>query len=117
MNERLRSERATIGGPRRLPGWRNGARIGATLLLALALVLAAPLAATARLAALSGTAASAPITQYALIVNGDDSFTHNYNVELALGSLRQLGYDPRNVLVLAPPAAGGSGAADAGAGP
>ncbi|HYL06207.1 MAG TPA: hypothetical protein VE075_09205 [Thermoanaerobaculia bacterium] len=50
-------------------------------------------------------------TQYALIVNGDDSFTHNYNVSLALASLAQLGYAPQNTLTLAPASLESSGAA------
>jgi hypothetical protein len=51
-------------------------------------------------------AAAAPVAaaQYALIVNGDDTFTHNYNVALALSSLLRLGYSPQRILVLAPAA-------------
>src|SRR5205807_2804525 len=52
----------------------------------------------------AANAATTGGTQFALLVNGDDSFTHNYNVALALASLSQLGYAPRNTLVLAPPA-------------
>src|SRR5258708_38729396 len=33
--------------------------------------------------------------QFALLGNGDDSFTHNYNVALALASLSPLGYPPQ----------------------
>ncbi|MBV8201928.1 MAG: caspase family protein, partial [Acidobacteria bacterium] len=71
--------------------------------------LVAPAAPHAAPAAGSGNASAA---QWALIVNGDDSFTHNYNVALALSSLSQLGYAPQNTLVLAPAAASSS---DAGA--
>jgi hypothetical protein len=79
-------------------------------------------AATAPIAAASASLPSRPVgtgtgaaTQFALIVNGDDSFTHNYNVTLSLASLSQLGYAPRNTLVLAPPAsADGGGSAAAG---
>jgi hypothetical protein len=65
-----------------------------------------------------GGAAADGVAQYAVIVNGDDSFTHHYNVALAVSSLAQLGYAPQNVLVLAPAlapagAAGAAGAADA----
>src|SRR5437588_262882 len=52
----------------------------------------------------AANAATTGGTQFALLVNGDDSFTHNYNVALALASLSQLGYAPRNTLVLAPTA-------------
>jgi hypothetical protein len=79
-------------------------------------LLAAATAVVALLAAVPGFAAApgfgtAPATQYALIVNGDDSFTHNYNVSLALASLRQLGYAPQNTLTLAPASLESSGAA------
>jgi hypothetical protein len=71
-------------------------------------------------AALSGTAAAAQVNapaataqygaaaQYALIINGDDSFTHNRNVAMALATLPRLGYAAANTFVLAP--AGGDGA-------
>jgi hypothetical protein len=64
-------------------------------------------------------AAAGTVAQYAVIVNGDDSFTHNYNVALAVSSLAQLGYAPRNTLVLAPALAPADAAdtADAAAGP
>ena len=93
-----------------------GARIGR---IGRALVLAAT-ACFATAAAASGARLvddGAAGEQYALIVNGDDSFTHNYNVELALTSLARLGYEPRNTFVLAPGAAqasGGGAAAMAG---
>jgi len=58
----------------------------------------------------------AQFAQFALIVNGDDSFTHNYNVTLALASLSQLGYAPQNTLVLAPAAAADDAAPAAAAG-
>jgi hypothetical protein len=69
---------------------------------AAAAALAAPRQAVLASHAAGGTGAQ--YAQYALIVNGDDSFTHNYNVTLALASLSQLGYPPQNTLVLAPPA-------------
>jgi hypothetical protein len=115
MNERVRCEQATMD--RRVG--RFGVQDVAALFTAVVLVLTVPPAATAGAAVRSGAAVAAPgaaVAQYALIVNGDDSFTHNYNVELALGSLRQLGYEPRNTFVLAPAAAATAGAADRGAG-
>jgi len=96
-------------------GARRRRRLLATSLLAL--LAAAPgfaAAAPTRLAASTAGGAGAglaPATQYALIVNGDDSFTHNYNVALALTSLAQLGYAPRNTLTLAPASLESSGAA------
>jgi hypothetical protein len=99
---------------------RRIGRIGrAALLLAAAACLATAAAARGALLvehAAAGAAGDAG-EQYALIVNGDDSFTHNYNVELALTSLARLGYEPRNTFVLAPTAAqaaGGGAAAMAG---
>jgi hypothetical protein len=59
----------------------------------------------------------AQLAQFALIVNGDDSFTHNYNVTLAPASLSQLGYAPQNTLVLAPPAPADAAAPAAPAAP
>jgi hypothetical protein len=98
MNERHRRQQANLGGQ-----WRRQAALNAAALVtALALVAAATPAAAG--------------AQYALIVNGDDSFTHNYNVELALGSLRQLGYEPRNSFVVAA-AAPAAIAAEGAAGP
>jgi hypothetical protein len=47
-------------------------------------------------------AAQHPPTQVALIINGDDSFTHNHNVDLALGALGQLGYAPEHTYVFTP---------------
>ncbi|HXO18420.1 MAG TPA: hypothetical protein VOA87_00695 [Thermoanaerobaculia bacterium] len=44
---------------------------------------------------------AAPGSPYAIVVNGDDSFTHNYNVSLALGALAQLRYRGDHVLLLA----------------
>jgi hypothetical protein len=120
MHERRRRQQAGLGGGRR----RSGMLGAAAWVTALALMAAAAPAAMARGAVTSagavgavGTAGAAETAgaQYALIVNGDDSFTHNYNVELALGSLRQLGFEPRNTFVLAP-AATGSGDADSGTG-
>lgn len=70
--------------------------------------VAAGAAGTAMIGASAASAASATIAanagpaQYALIVNGDDSFTHNYNVALAATSLARLGYAARNTLILAP---------------
>ncbi len=69
--------------------------------------------------ALSHNAAAAAVppapaaagVQYALIVNGDDSFTHNYNVHLALDSLPRLGYTPGHTLLVAAGKANGEDAA------
>lgn len=80
-------------------------RIGGALVLAAAACLASAAAARGALLVDDGAAGE----QYALIVNGDDSFTHNYNVELALTTLARLGYEPRNTFVLAPTAAQASG--------
>jgi hypothetical protein len=52
---------------------------------------------------------------YALIVNGDDSFTHNENVAIALAALPHLGYAPGNTYLLAPDSA--AKAADPAAAP
>ncbi len=87
----------------RFSAGRNGgfARIATLVLAAVALYGTA--------AAAQGNAAGAPAAaQYALIINGDDSFTHNKNVELALATLPHLGYAAANTFVLAP--AGGGGA-------
>jgi hypothetical protein len=93
----------------------------AALLGALAFFAAtAPIAASAPLPPRPAGTGTGGATQFALIVNGDDSFTHNYNVALSLVSLSQLGYAPQNTLVLAPPAsadAAGSAAAGAAAAP
>jgi hypothetical protein len=105
MNKRVRCEQATRD--RRVRRFR--AQDVAALFTAVVLVLAVPPAATAGATVRSAAAVAAPGAagaQYALIVNGDDSFTHNYNVELALGSLRQVGYESRNTFVLAPAATG-----------
>jgi hypothetical protein len=94
------------------------------LRLELALVVAAAVAAAAlpmnaqdaqdvqdaQVAQVVGAAVDA-VAQYAVIVNGDDSFTHNYNVALAVSSLSQLGYAPQNTLVLAPSRAPGAAGA------
>jgi hypothetical protein len=118
MNDRSHPARATksAAAPRRLLPAAGVAGLLATLALlvapapiATAASLVAPAAPHAVQAAGSGNARAA---QWALIVNGDDSFTHNYNVALALTSLSQLGYPPQNTLVLAPAA---SSSADAGA--
>jgi hypothetical protein len=51
--------------------------------------------------ALARTAAEEPPPrQYAIVVNGDDSFTHNHNVEIAVGALAKLGYPPANTFLL-----------------
>jgi hypothetical protein len=47
------------------------------------------------------TAAQQEGTQYALIINGDDSFTHNYNVRMAIETLPHLGYAAGHTLLLA----------------
>jgi hypothetical protein len=79
------------------------------LLLAVAVaapaVAALPVHARSAQGVQSADAADGAVTQYAVIVNGDDSFTHNYNVALAVSSLARLGYAPWNTLVLAPAAA------------
>jgi hypothetical protein len=80
-----------------LAGWRRP--LCCTVLLAAA--LCAP-----------GLAQNAAIAQWAVIVNGDDSFTHNRNVEIALGALGRLGYPAANTFLLSanprPPAGGGA---------
>ncbi|HVT60422.1 MAG TPA: hypothetical protein VHR45_18760 [Thermoanaerobaculia bacterium] len=45
--------------------------------------------------------AAASQQAFAVIVNGDDSFTHNFNVSLALEALAHLQYPPQNTFVLA----------------
>jgi|HubBroStandDraft_3_1064219.scaffolds.fasta_scaffold01587_8 hypothetical protein len=50
--------------------------------------------------ALARTAADETPQQYAIVVNGDDSFTHNRNVEIAAGALAKLGYPPANTFLL-----------------
>jgi hypothetical protein len=60
----------------------------------------------------NGRAARQPVArQFALIVNGDDAFTHNMNVALALTALPRLGYAPADTFALAP-AAGVANAAE-----
>jgi len=103
-------------GPRRhLPFAGVAALLGALALF----VATAPIGASASAPATpAGTGGGGAAAQFALVVNGDDSFTHNYNVTLSLASLAQLGYAPQNTLVLAPQAAadaGGSVAAADGA--
>ena len=91
--------------------------VRAALLGALAWFAAtAPVAASASAPSRPAGAGTGGATQFALIVNGDDSFTHNYNVALSLASLSQLGYAPQNTLVLAP-AASTDAAGSAAAGP
>jgi hypothetical protein len=85
-------------------------RLQLALLVAALAVAAVPV--HAQTAAIVGAAADGA-AQYAVIVNGDDSFTHNYNVALAVSSLARLGYAPQNVLVLAPAAAAADEAAAA----
>jgi hypothetical protein len=97
MDERRQRQQAGNGDGRR----RFGTAGAGTAALVAALVLALAAAPAAAAAAAAGAARA----QYALIVNGDDSFTHNYNVQLALRSLWQMGFEPRNTLVLAPPEA------------
>jgi hypothetical protein len=120
MNDRAHA--AHLMQPAAAPRGRHLPVAGvAALLGALACFAAtAPIAAaSASLPSRSAATGTGGATQFALIINGDDSFTHNYNVTLSLASLSQLGYAPRNTLVLAPPASadgGGSAAAgDAGA--
>ncbi len=53
----------------------------------------------------NGRAARQPVArQFALIINGDDAFTHNMNVALALTALPRLGYAPADTFALAPAA-------------
>jgi hypothetical protein len=68
------------------------------------LVLGLSRSATAAVSAAGGAGSAAAAqegAQYALIVNGDDSFTHNYNVQMALDSLPRLGYAAGHTLLLA----------------
>jgi hypothetical protein len=120
MNDRAQAVR--VNSPAAAPRGRHLPVAGvAALLGALAWIAATPaLAASASLPSRPAGTGTGGATQFALIVNGDDSFTHNYNVTLSLASLSQLGYAPQNTLVLAPPAAadgGGSAAAGGAAGP
>jgi hypothetical protein len=80
---------------------RKVRRGGATLSPAWMLAAAAMVAVASPAAAQPAIAARRAV-QFALIVNGDDSFTHNLNVSLALATLPRLGYAPENTLVLAP---------------
>jgi hypothetical protein len=61
-----------------------------------------PYAHAAAAAALVAAALAAPAgaANYALIVNGDDTFQHTANVELATNTLRELGYADGNVHVV-----------------
>ena len=119
MNDRSQNVRVKhpAAAPRRhLPVAGVAALLGALAMF----VATAPIAASASLPAQPAGTGTGGAAQFALIVNGDDSFTHNYNVALSLASLSQLGYAPQNTLVLAPSAstdAAGSGAAGAAAGP
>jgi hypothetical protein len=119
MNDRAQAVRVKqpAAAPRRhLPIAGVAALLGALALF----VATAPIAASASLPSQPAGTGTGGAAQFALIVNGDDSFTHNYNVALSLASLSQLGYAPQNTLVLAPPAsadAGGSATAGAAAGP
>jgi len=109
MSDRSLHDQQLPAGPR-----RRRRLLAASLLALLAAAPGFAAVAPTRLAASTAGSAGAspgPATQYALIVNGDDSFTHNYNVALALTSLAQLGYAPRNTLTLAPASLESSGAA------
>ena len=103
MSDRAQRAGRTITGPR---GWfskRDGGLLPATATAVLALLGLLALLAVAPAAAQTATGSGqSGAAQYALIVNGDDSFTHNYNVSLALASLQQLGYAPQDTFVLAP---------------
>ncbi|HXO28150.1 MAG TPA: hypothetical protein VOA80_12445, partial [Thermoanaerobaculia bacterium] len=115
MNDRVQAVR--VEQPAAAPRGRHlPVAVVAALLGALAWFAAtAPVAASASLPSRPAGTGTGGATQFALIVNGDDSFTHNYNVALSLASLSQLGYAPENTLVLAPPAsADGAGSAAAG---
>jgi hypothetical protein len=112
-------DRSEVETPFQTPALRRrrrpalAARLGAAVthaaaaatVAAIAVVAAALLGAAAPLQAQAAAAAETAAAQYALIVNGDDSFTHNYNVALALAALPRLGYATRNTFLLAPPAA------------
>jgi hypothetical protein len=87
--------------PLRCPALACTALLAALVLTASAAVAAATAATPIPSRPASAASATAG-QQYALIVNGDDSFTHNYNVSLALASLRQLGYAPQHMVILAP---------------
>jgi hypothetical protein len=111
MSERSQQQPIAAAPERRLHWFEVAA-----LLTALALLAAAPplAAAPVAVAARDADGAGGGGAQYALIVNADDSFTHNYNVAMALASLERLGYGPRATLVLAPaPAADARAAAAA----
>lgn len=60
-------------------------------------------AALALLLLAGSVAAAAAPAGYALVVNGDRSFTHQRNVEMALEALTAVGYPAANVLLLAAP--------------
>ena len=104
--------KTTAASPRRRrrssrTGWRRSLCCGVLL----AAVLCAPgLAQGAGIASFGS--AGLPPAQWALIVNGDDSFTHNRNVEIALSSLARLGYPAANTFLLSanprPPEGGGA---------
>ena len=120
MNDRAQAARskqpAAAPRGRHLPVAVVAALVGALAWFA----ATAPVAASASLPSRPAGTGTGGATQFALIVNGDDSFTHNYNVALSLASLSQLGYAPQNTLVLAPAAsadAAGSAPAGAAAGP
>jgi hypothetical protein len=87
------------------PNHRRGSAFSSTLAGALLVILVlAP--AMAAIAAPGETGVPSPTaqrvgTQYALVLNGDDSFTHNYNVRMALTALPQLGYTAGHTLLLA----------------
>jgi hypothetical protein len=69
-----------------------------TRVLAAAVLL--PLLLAGAAAPLLAQAAGEAPAQYAIVVNGDDSFTHNRNVEIALTALARLGFQPANTFVL-----------------
>jgi hypothetical protein len=110
---RERARRAGAAGWRFRGGW---AVLAAAALLAAAAPRAMRAVVPAAAAGQDGQDGHGAGAQFALIVNGDDSFTHNYNVGLALTVLGQLGYAPQSTFVLAPPAAVPGAAAGAAPG-
>ena len=77
---------------------RRGSAFSGTLAAALLVIL---VLAHAPAAGAAPGAAQQEGAQYALVINGDDSFTHNYNVSMALEALPHLGYAAGHTLLLA----------------
>ncbi len=110
-----RTPGAAAGRPRQrvAAGGEAGRGSGRSIAALVLLVLVSTRCLTAVTAAghASGTEATAAGAQFALIVNGDDSFTHNYNVQMAVDALPRLGYSPAHILLVA---AGGHHGEDPG---